>query len=117
MGTYVLAADSKYYISKEEDLGMQKTVNDIDVGIFLKFTGSDHTWIRLEGNLCASLATGVRFTLSDYIHDLESWSYTYNGEYTPFAPVETEEDKKLEALKATIEQAQKQIDEIVRNVR
>ena len=106
------------YISKEEDLGMQKTVNDIEVGLFTKDSyGHIRVILSREGGNLRWFYFPLNMTTNGKLYEFnqtDSWSYTYDGPYTPFVSTETEEDKKLRELKETISQAQKQIDEIMK---
>lgn len=115
--------DGAKLISKEEDLGMNKEtkvvkgIEDLEDGLFFR-TDTGYTYVVLYGDgvekqcwnmyNCNSAVWGV--TGFDKII---SWSYTYNGEYIPIVK-ETEEERKIKELEATIELAQKQLQEYKR---
>lgn len=107
-------------VSKEEDLKMSikvvKSVDDLEIGMFIKAPNSEVRVVTL-------LKTGEVFTaLIDYDSCFAiwrsdefssicaSWSYTYDGEYTPIVK-ETEAEAKIKELEATIALAQKQLEE------
>lgn len=119
----------KSVVSKEEDLEMTKEtkvvrgVDDLEVGMFVKETnGTIRTIIAVVGSkikTCTFMMSGVILDscrVNDYYDWKEvvnSWSYTYNGEYAPIVKevVETEAERKIKELEATIELAQKQLQE------
>jgi len=120
-------------ISKEEDLGMDKkevtkqvrSVDDLEVGMFLQ--GNNYKWVVLgvEDDSISLISPEdgddtISYWPQTFIDDLsvfsnafKAWSYTYNGEYTPIVKeiVETEAERKIKELEATIELAQKQLQE------
>lgn len=106
-------------VSKEEDLGMNskkedKTVADLDIGIFVKWPSSSCCYVFIDKDTLLSFETGNKFHKSVGFTD-ESlakayWSYTYNGEYTPIVK-ESEADIKIKELEETIALAQKQLQE------
>lgn len=121
------------FISKEEDLGMDKKedkvvtkqvrgVDDLELGMFLKSetgnvvvvtqaVGKD---LHIEFFSCSNMANAnvARNGAGREFYDkFNSWSYTYNGKYTPIVK-ETEAERKIKELEATIELAQKQLNEL-----
>lgn len=112
------------YISKEEDLGMNKTINDIEVGMFLKsdtgaiglvLTNNDNIHMCLVNYSVVGVElsnTITHWTKRELFTKKFSYSYTYDGEYLPFTEVESEKDKKIKELKETINQAKKQMEEL-----
>jgi hypothetical protein len=76
-----------------------KTVDDIEAGMFIRFQGS--TFICLD-----ILGFGYIFVCP------LGWSYTYDGEYSPFVNEETEEQKKIRELEEIINKAEQQIQEL-----
>lgn len=111
----------KSVVSKEEDLEMNKEVvkqvsciEDLEVGMFFKSKNFGRNIIikkkhgKVEGR---DLDTNLDSEYSAWgFHDIESWSYTYSGEYTPIVK-ETEAERKIKELESTIELAQKQLQE------
>lgn len=119
---------SKYCVSKEEDLGMDKKetkvvrgVEDLEIGLFLK---DDSDNIVVVTRNCGKVSGKPFYTCcntgntliaqngagKEYYDKFTSWSYTYDGEYTPIVK-ETEAERKIKELEATIELAQKQLQE------
>jgi hypothetical protein len=113
------------FLSKEEDLGLNtqptswKCVRDLPIGMFIKWEHETHVQIYLRIKDGAVIVYDNRNSnpSRDYIITkmdecfnpiLCSYSYTYNGEYLPLA-VETEEDKQIKQLQATIDEAQEAI--------
>lgn len=105
-------------ISKEEDLEMgkkeDKTVKDLGVGVFVRWHYSADPYVFLDKDTLLSFSTGDKFLrdvgFTDKSLTEASWSYTFDGEYTPIVK-ETEADIKIKELEATIALAQKQLQE------
>lgn len=112
---------SYYCISKEEDLQMNvktkvvKGVEDLETGMWVKSSIGKKciVWrFNKDSTICV---TDISCDISQNhyqvpISSFTSWSYTYNGEYTPIVR-ETEAEKKIKELEATIALAQKQLEE------
>jgi hypothetical protein len=116
-----------YCISKEEDLRMNvktkvvKGVEDLELGLFLK---DDSGNIVVVTRNCGKVSGKSFYTCCNtgngnvaqngagetFYNNFISWSYTYSGEYTPIVK-ETEAEKKIKELEATIALAQKQLEE------
>lgn len=116
-------------LTKEKDLEMDKkevakqvrSVDDLELGMFLKSETGNVVVVTRDAwrgnNLkffsCSNMANaqvaqnGAGKEFYDKFH---SWSYTYSGEYTPIIK-ETEAERKIKELEATIELAQKQLQE------
>lgn len=105
-------------VSKEEDLRMdkkeEKTVKDLDVGVFIKWDGSASPYVFIDTDTLLSFSTGDKFVRDEGFTDRTLaqafWSHTYSGEYTPIMK-ETEAERKIKELEDTIELAQKQLQE------
>ncbi len=112
-------------ISKEEDLEMTKevkqvrSVEDLEVGMFV-WSGS-YKYVVLEVNSnrfdVANVGSSGEVFRNQSFNWVESWSYTYNGEYTQVIK-ETEAERKIKELEETVksatqtlELAQKQLQE------
>lgn len=113
-------------VSKEEDLEMNKevkvvrSVDDLEVGMFIRWNSyMDYCYVVSKPKQIISFNTGGVFNCGEggcWADDnfyTSSWSYIYNGEYTPIVKdtVETEAERKIKELEATIELAQKQLQE------
>lgn len=110
-----------YCVSKEEDLGMDKkevkSVSDLTVGMFLRTP-----YVRDPYLICDIHGDQIDTVLIDHdmftyrnspVSAFESWSYTYNGEYTPIVK-ETEAEIKIKELEATIALAQQKLQDYKR---
>jgi hypothetical protein len=106
-------------ISREEDLPVVKqvkTIADLEVGMFLKNTdGVIRLLLRQPGNLSQFITLNMdtkvesRWTTPELELQVDSWSYTYAGEYTPIIK-ETAKQKAIKAATEEIIQAQKALD-------
>ena len=112
-----------YCVSKEEDLRMDKKevskqvscVEDLEVGMWLKSDIGQKcvVWHNNRDLTLNVVAVGIDFAHIHHraaLNSFVSWSYTYNGEYTPIVK-ETEAEVKIRELEATIALAQKQLQE------
>ena len=95
-----------------------KSVDDIEVGMFLRLQGSTFICLGVLGfgyiHICpfeiGTKSTVIRSFTSAFIAG--QWSYTYEGEYQSFVAKETEEQRKIKELEETIHKAQQQIQEL-----
>ena len=105
-------------LSKEEDLQMNvktkvvKGIEDLEVGMFLYNNINKYCVLGVTGGKVDSiiLTGSIHNTYNSSFDCFDLWSYTYNGEYTPIVK-ETEAEKKIKELEATIALAQKQLEE------
>ncbi len=121
-GEWKPSSNSQYYI--KQYIPRQptwKSLKDVPVGTFLKNEAGD-TYMWNSRTLCIcnpnhgqndsweieSVENFIGFTYKYGPYSLISYSYTYNGEYLPLV-VETEEDKQIKQLQATIDEAQEAI--------
>lgn len=129
LSLYPSWSTGKYeFISKEEDLGMGekevtkqvRSVDDLEVGMFIRWNSyPNHHYVVSKPKQIISFNTGEVYNYgkdscwTDNNFYTSSWSYTYNGEYTPIVKdtVETEAGRKIKELEETIELAQKQLRE------
>ena len=113
-----LRSSENNLISKEGDLKVSKTVSsieDLEIGMFLKIRSYTYVIIAHYGtNFTVAIVDRSNTEYPMQTLDIfESWSYTYNGEYTPIVkePVETEAQKKAKELQKVLDDAQKSITE------
>lgn len=106
-----------YCASKDEDLEMNgkkvvRGIEDIEIGMFLHNGTYSFFVSDIKGEfISALLLDRDRFLFKQSgLTDFESWSYTFNGGYTPIVK-ETEAEIKIKELEATIALAQKQLQE------
>jgi hypothetical protein len=120
---WVEARDRSFKVtSKEEDLPhlFLKKVNDVEVGMFVKIAGYGFTAVvynvfRDSVDVFTMGSRGDHYRKTSLLKStLTDWSYTFDGVFVPFLPTETEQEKKIRELKATIDEAKKQIDELSR---
>jgi len=104
----------KWAISKKEDLEMGKikvvkSIEDLEVGMFIISSYEDKYLVLVKNSEAVHgirLDNKVNFTCTyEGYNLLKSWSYTYDGEYTPIIK-ESEEDKRIKELQNTIDKAQ-----------
>lgn len=116
------AKQDKYtFVSKEEDLEMGKKevskqvscIEDLEVGMFFKTDSHHHILITSKGTMsvhgwCVKSGMSSTYTTEGFSY-IQSWSYTYTGEYTPIVK-ETEAEIKIKELEDTISSANKSIE-------
>lgn len=112
----------KNAVSKDEDLQMNtkevskqvSSIEDLELGMFLRVDHGSSPYVICEltpNNISVVIVGSYPHTYNNTnFSNYSSWSYTYNGEYTPIVK-ETEADIKIKELEATIELAQKQLQE------
>ncbi len=110
------------FISKQEDLGMNvkqvKSIVDLEVGMFLKHKTFVRTvLVRVQGGGNWVKVYNIDVGSQDEFYNLnefESWSYTYNGKYTPIIKESelTETQLKIKELEESVANVTKQIKEL-----
>jgi hypothetical protein len=104
-------------ISKEEDLEMNKkivsSIKDLEVGMFLESISNTYVVTSIQDGTftVVVLVNGNYHYDKQRLESFKSWSYTYNGEYTPIVK-EDPKDLKIRELENTIAEATKQIQEL-----
>lgn len=109
-------------ISKEEDLGMNikqvKSIADLEVGMFLKKANTEYIRLIIGVNVESFETVLINDSGTEWqweeLKDFISWSYTYNGDYTPIVKevLPTPEQLKIKELEETIANASKQLQEL-----
>lgn len=108
----------EYMLKKLEEAVQGKTVDDIEVGMFLRSQGSTFICLGVLGfgyiHICPfNVGTKPSVMRSSAWAFVEGeWSYTYNGIYKSFVKKETEEQRKIQELEETINKAKQQIQEL-----
>ena len=104
-------------ISKEEDLGMAKKIvkgiDDLEIGMFLSNTINKYCVLGVTGGKVDTiiLTSIIHHIYNSDFNAFDSWSLTFEGEYTPVAR-ETKQEKTIRELEETTNKAKQQIKEL-----
>jgi uncharacterized protein RhaS with RHS repeats len=89
------------------------SIKDLEVGMFLESISNTYVVTSIQdGTFTVVVLVNCNYHYDKQrLESFKSWSYTYNGEYTPIVK-EDPKDLKIRELENTIAEATKQIQEL-----